>query len=119
MAAERLPLLSEEVSDLARRAGLGDRFLYWRGHSGRRYLFTAIACESLADFRSAVVILAEFRPDGRFVGRTVTALDSAGRGWPPIVPAGQAAFVHLLATTAEDRRAVLRDLGSTTLSLAA
>ena len=63
MVAVVPPLLSD-APKLAERAGFGDRFRYWRGRSGRRYLFTAVPPDDLDDFRSAVVILAGRRGRG-------------------------------------------------------
>ena len=116
MVAEFLPTLSDAAPGLARRAKLGDRFHYWRGRSGDRYLFSAVPFDALADFRSAVTILAEPTPDGRFIAWAVAIVDSAGRlespdgSWPAGVPHGSVAFVHFLAATDGDRRGLVDDI---------
>jgi hypothetical protein len=114
MVAEPLILLSERPPEVPMRPGFGDRFRYFRGKSGRRYLFTLINRDELADFRSAVVLLARRTPGG-LRATSVSALDDAGRPmgsdcWPPIVPADCRVLVHLLAEREEDRRAVVADL---------
>src|SRR5687767_9695206 len=101
MVAEPPILLSERPPEVPMRAGFGDRYRYFRGISGRRYLFSLINREELPDFRSAVVLLARREPQGlRAV--SVTALDDKGRavgaaGWPPLVPSDCRVLVHLLA----------------------
>ena len=116
MVAELSPLLSDTTPSLARRAKLGDRFRYWSGQSGRRYLFSAVPFEALADFRSAVAILAEAATDGRFIAWAVGVIDSAGRleaddgSWPAIAPRGSVAFVHFLAETDRERQELFDDL---------
>jgi hypothetical protein len=118
-------LLSDRPPNLARRAGLGDRFHYFRGASGRRYLFSAVAREELADFRSATVILAKRAPDGRLAAWSIAALDRFGRPtdsrrpWPPIMPIDSFVLVHLLAPTEADRLDVVDDLTTASLPLAA
>jgi hypothetical protein len=114
MVAELPILLSERPPEVPMRAGFGDRYRYFRGVSGRRYLFTVINRDELRDFRSAVVLLAQRDATGlRAV--SVSALDDAGRpigsaGWPPVVPHDCRVLVHLLADREEDRRAVVADL---------
>jgi hypothetical protein len=114
MVAEPPILLSERPPEVPMRAGFGDRYRYFRGISGRRYLFTVINRDELADFRSAVVLLARRAADGlRAV--SVSALDDGGRPigsdrWPPLVPADCRVLVHLLAEQDDDRRAVVADL---------
>ena len=112
MVAEPLVLLSERPPEVPMRAGLGDRFRYVRGVSGRRYLFTRIEPDELADFRSAVVILAKREPGG-LRALSVAELDAAGRpvgvsAWPTIVPRDGVVLVHLLAEHVSARRAVSR-----------
>jgi hypothetical protein len=114
--AEPLPALSDPVLGLARRAELGDRFRYWRGSSGARYLFSAVPFAALADFRSAAAILAEPTADGRYLAWSAAVIDSAGRlnrldqSWPVGAPAGSVAFVHFLAETEAELYALVSDL---------
>ena len=114
MVVESPFLLSDRPPEVPMRAGLGDRFRYVRGASGRRYLFSVIGREDLHDFRAAVVVLARRRGGGLQALR-VAELDAAGRpanraGWPPIVPHDCCILVHLLAERADERRAVIDDL---------
>jgi hypothetical protein len=125
MVAAHPPVLSDHPPDFPRRAGLGDRFHYFRGRSGRRYLFSTVALAELSSFRSVVVILARREPCGRLAAYAVTILDRFGRPsdsrrpWPPIVPADSVTLVHLLAVTEADRLALVDDLTTASLRLAA
>jgi hypothetical protein len=114
-------LLSEDAPESARNAGLGYRYRYWRGASGRRYLFTAIPSESLADFRSVVVIQAEPVADGRLRARAVYAIGEKGEtdGVPPRKAPGDKVFVHFLAASEEERRRIIEDLAAVQVRLAA
>jgi hypothetical protein len=91
------------VPQAALAAGLPARYLYWRGRSGRRYLFTRTPVADLADFVGAVAILVV---DGAVVFA----------GEPAAAQAAAAAFerasahVHLLAASPAARRAVIADL---------
>jgi hypothetical protein len=125
MVAVLPPILSDHPPDVARKAGLGDRFHYFRGRSGRRYLFSRVASDELAGFRSAVVILARSAGGGRLAAYALTALDRLGRPadspgrWPPAVPADAVVLVHLLSATEADRRDLVLDLTADWLALAA
>jgi hypothetical protein len=110
------PLLSDCPPELPQKAGLGDRFHYFRGRSGRRYLFSAVPIEALADFRNAVVMLG-YRNGRGVVAHALATLDrdgrpaSADRPWPPMAR-GSLLLVHLLAATEAERRAVAADLAT-------
>lgn len=93
---------------------MADRFHYWCGASGRRYLFTAVPAESLGDFCHAIAVLAAPDGTGALSGRAVSLVETPGDALslaaaltadPRLV-----AFVHLLAPTAGEREAVLDDL---------
>ena len=116
MVAVLPPLLSDQPPEVPQRVGLGDRFHYFRGLSGRRYLFTAVAREDIADFRSAVVLVASPAPNGRLAAGWVAAIDPFGRvagrdrrlpDWPDAV-----VLVHLLAATELERRGLVADLST-------
>lgn len=98
---------------------LGDRFRYWRGASGRRYLFTEIDGAELADYRGAVAVEIEDRAgDEAGEGRVINLLEIDEDGGIRRHPVGfnaepSAAFVHLLATSAAERQAILLDLAAT------
>ncbi len=105
-------------------AGLGHRFHYWHGASGRRYLFTAVSGAELGDFRDAIVVLATKGPSGSLSGETVMLLGAEGGERAAIArrlaDSRVVAFIHLLAPTEDGRRAVLGDLlGEPPASLAA
>jgi hypothetical protein len=119
-----LLLLSERPPESPRLAGLGDRFHYFRGASGRRYLFSVVAARELADFASAVVMVAHRRLDGSLAVASVARLDADGRplgavGGPSLVPPGCVVLVHLLAESEAARRAVVADLAAPATPVAA
>lgn len=102
--------------------GLSERYHYWCGRSGRRYLFSAVTANDLLDFTAAVVVLA--RRDGAAVtGEEAMVLDGEGRKQLEArlaVDPGIAAFIHLLSPTDAARRATIDDLlGTSARRLAA
>ncbi len=93
------------VPKAALAAGVPPRYQYWFGRSGCRYLFTCTEAGSIADFADAVAIVVSA---GEIVWTgEAAALASAPRG---VRFPADAAYVHLLAATSEDRRAVIEDL---------
>jgi len=116
MVAELLPILSDTASGLSRRAELGDRFRFWRGGSGARYLFSAVPFEALTDFRQVAVIVAEPTADGAFLAWSAASIDSGGNlypldaAWPSCAPTGSFVFVHFLAENEAGVDALLGDL---------
>jgi hypothetical protein len=117
MVAVLPPLLSDQPPEVPQRVGLGDRFHYFRGFSGRRYLFSAVAREDLGDFRSAVVILARPAANGRLSAHWMALLDPFGRPEArdrrfPTPSADTVVLIHLLSATDRARRDVLADLSA-------
>ncbi len=119
MVAVAPPLLSDRPPEIPQKAGLGGRFHYFRGRSGRRYLFTAVTGETLGDFRSVVAIMAEPTPSGRLAAHAVMTLDAHGRIGPladrtaPPPQGGETlCLVHLLAASEAERCAVVADLAA-------
>lgn len=116
MVAMLPPLLSAPSPKAPQTVGLGDHFHYFRGLSGRRYLFSAVGREELADFRSAVVIFARRAADGRLAAHWLMTLDAFGRTasgdrrWPPQPGADEVVLVHLLSETDAARRDLVADL---------
>ena len=126
MVAVVPPLLSDHPPEIPQQAGLGDRFHYFRGRSGRRYLFTVVPRESLEDFRNVVVILAEAQPGGRLGAKTVATVDALGRIGPApdpglLPPADRQTLclIHLLAASETERLRVVADLTSPAMEVAA
>jgi len=114
-----LPLLiSAQPPEVPQRAGLGDRFHYFRGASGRRYLFSTVPRCELADFHSAVVIFAHPTRSGRLAADRITVLDGFGRPsghdgrWPPTATLGA---VHLLSASDSERHQIVADLSAASL----
>jgi hypothetical protein len=93
---------SSSVSQAAIAAGVPARYLYWRGRSNRRYLFTRTA--ALADFAEGVAIAAVA---GQIVwaGEIGQMPGVCGADWR-----SASFYVHLLAATADERRAIVEDL---------
>lgn len=123
MVAVLPPLLSAQPPAVPRRAGLGDRFHYFRGSSGRRYLFSAIPRAGIGDFHSAVVALARRASDGRIAAHWIAAIDRAGRvrsglRMPPLT-SDTIVLVHLLAPGEAERDDLVADLAPAPLALAA
>jgi len=126
MVAVVPPLLSDRPPEIPQKAGLGDRFHYFRGRSGRRYLFTVVSGETLTDFRNVVAILAEVAPAGRLAARAAVTVDALGRigpapdpAWPPAQGQPTLWLVHLLAASDAERHAVVADLTTLPMRLAA
>lgn len=112
---DQFPLVDGGVPAAAQAAGLGARFHYWCGASGRRYLFTAVSPGGLADFHDVVVVIA--RRDGEVLAGLSIALlgsdaDPERRLVAEMLAADRrlCAFIHLLAPTAAHRRSVIDDL---------
>lgn len=125
MMHTRFPFADGGVPRLADLAGFGDRFHFWCGASGRRYLFSAVEARALADFRDALVVLARRDANGALIGEAVTLIggtDAAERGTLTARLAADPrleAFVHLLAPTLHARQAALDDILGQTPRLAA
>ncbi|MBA3519723.1 MAG: hypothetical protein H0T75_19260 [Rhizobiales bacterium] len=96
---------SPSVSLAAAAAGLPSRYVYWHGHSGRRYLFTATDPASLADFDDCVA-MAVHSGLIAWVGEVaaLARMKAAARYCRAAI------YVHLLAATDEERGAVIEDL---------
>ncbi len=113
-------LLSDQPPEVPQRAGLGDRFHYFRGGSGRRYLFSSVPEADLTSFRSAVVLFAVPTAEGRLTATWATVLDRLGRPhglggrteaeWPPSVSPGPVVLIHLLSRSEAERFSILADI---------
>jgi hypothetical protein len=91
------------VPRIAEDAGIGERYRYWTGRSGRRYLFTRTERASLPEFENALAIAVDS-------GRIVWAGDAAAFAVLPAPPLRCELFVHLLASSPDDRAGALADL---------
>jgi hypothetical protein len=96
-----------------------ERYRYFAGRSGQRYIFTKMSVADLEDCRQAVVILLA-KPDPRSGKRKddrpvwLGEIDRHGKRHGPRLTKGRLArsdvFVHLLAENAGMRRSILNDL---------
>lgn len=91
--------------------GRGDRFWYWRGRSGQRYIHSIYAAQSCPPLPGAVYVAVRRSGNARealAVGRFASFLEAfsatAGR------PDADEIHVHLLARDEAGARAVLADL---------
>ncbi len=118
-------LIDGGTPEFAERCGLGDRYRYWLGTSGRRHLFTAVDASALPDFNQAVIVLARRDGNGGYRGVDVGCPGDAGEETAAQILrrlAGDrelAIFVHLLAGNAAARRRLVRDLVGSRQQLAA
>ncbi|MEZ5840386.1 MAG: hypothetical protein R3D02_08135 [Hyphomicrobiales bacterium] len=98
-------------------AGLGEKFRYLKGASGRRYLFSAVDVRDLPNFRDVVVVLSEKGSAGSRQVIWVGALDGepndaerARRAFESWMRRAADAHIHLLASSHEERRRVIDDI---------
>ena len=104
-----------DIPTSVRKTDFGERFQYWTGASGRRYLFSAVRVEDLADFADAVVVIAA-RAGSKslrdlWIGETDGNGDLHGRARRRRAK-GALAFVHLLSPHRHERRAIIDDLAA-------
>lgn len=125
MPIDPLQLIDGGVPRFVERCGLDERFRYWAGGSGRRYLFTAVDGEELASFSSGVAMLVR---EGRFGAAYAVAIVNLSEGGTSAASAlagrlaadGRlTAYVHLLAEGAAAQDAVIDDLSQPRARLAA
>lgn len=113
----RLSISADGTPGVALAAGLDARFHFWRGSSGRRYLFTEVAPENLRHFENVVVLLAEVTRTGRPIAASAAVIEArlfegAGLFRELAASSRLRPFVHFLATTPRARRAVVSDLAA-------
>ncbi|HOV04789.1 MAG TPA: hypothetical protein PLJ34_01940 [Hyphomicrobiales bacterium] len=99
--------------------GLGDKFRYLKGASGRRYLFSSVDLDDLPTFRDVVVVLSEKSGSGTRQIIWVGALDGepndaerARRAFESWMRRAADAHIHLLAESREERRRVIDDISA-------
>lgn len=92
---------------------VAERFNFWRGQSGRRYVFSVFRLEDHPPFEQAVAVLVQRKPHHRrralWIGRL------AGEDWSSVLDLAVAAdadevHLHLLAADEPARLAVVKDL---------
>jgi hypothetical protein len=94
-----------ELSRVAIAAGLPARYLYWVGRSGRRYLFTCTGGASVSDFDSGIAMAIA---GGEIVW--IGEVDMLARMPQSARPRRAEVYIHFLAKTPAERRAVVDDL---------
>lgn len=107
-------IVTDGSPDSARAMGLGEKFRYWRGASGRRYLFSSLPQDAVDDIVDAVVIMTAESAHGspRIVWAGEIDGDGVRSGRLVADPAGQRLrwHAHFLAPDAAARAVVLADL---------
>jgi hypothetical protein len=94
-----------ELSRVAIAAGLPARYLYWLGRSGKRYLFTCTGGESVRDFDTGIAIAVA---GGEIVW--IGEIDMLARMPERARPRRAEVYIHFLAKTPAERRALIDDL---------
>lgn len=112
-----LSISADGTPGVAQMAGLDDRFHFWRGASGRRYLFTEVAPENLRHFENVVVLLAEVTRSGRPIAASASVIEArlfegAALFRELAASSRLRPFVHFLATTPRARRGIVADLAA-------
>jgi hypothetical protein len=121
MPEETLPvyLCEPESAPLSVLAGedLGGRFRFWRGASGRRYMFSVYSSEACPAYDRAVLVGAAVEADG---SRRILFIDDTGAFPEPALGRARARLakarskiefhVHLLAVSPAERTALIDDL---------
>ena len=106
------------IPHAARAIGQKDRYSYWRGASGKRYLFTAVPADTVDDFHNGVVL---FVANARNAARRILSVgmvdngqitEMKARGRKAAKRRPRQAFVHLLAASPEERREVIADIAA-------
>ena len=96
--------------DLLRDADAQDRFWYWRGISGRRYIHSVYPADACPPLPGAVYVLV------KKTGTLRTALSSgllsewSGALSPDVASSGLELHVHLMAATPVEAQAIAADL---------
>lgn len=111
-----LPALGDSA-DVDHARGLADKFRYWCGASGDRYVFTEIDLNEIDEYTETVVLLMDAR---RRSGLRMAYLGEAGsrsaRQSRTLAAAKRSksirAFIHLLAEDADRRKQIIADLAA-------
>lgn len=96
--------------------GLGERFWYWRGRSGRTYIHSIYTRENCPPVAGAVYVVVDVQNGARralAVGRFPQYLESRPPDMKLLCPEASASaeiHIHLLARNEECAKAVLDDL---------
>ncbi|MTI18424.1 hypothetical protein E1162_14360 [Rhodobacteraceae bacterium RKSG542] len=100
------------ASSVAQALGLEDRFAYWHGRSGQRYLFTRVPADELEHYSDSLVLVVKKADQSELVWSG--QLDQDGQmlsaGLPKPMPEDCVVLLHFLATGDEDRKAAFDDL---------
>lgn len=116
-------ILHAGIAPATRIAGFEPLFHFWKGASGRRYLFTESGADGIGFFRDVVVLIAERDAAGDMIGRMVFVVESHEARAELLRLLAEdrrrVAFVHFIAATPAARREVAADLLSVPVAEAA
>ncbi len=101
------------VPATAQSIGLGDRFRYWRGASGRRYLFSLLRESDCDDLQNAVVIEAQAfgsEPVPVWLGEVDGDGVRSGNAIGSTAVGKRRKFAHFLSGSDAERKAIMLDL---------
>lgn len=91
-----------------------DRFCYWQGRTGKRYLFTKIDLEELPGFADCVLLLALEQKDAspilHWVGEIKDFTPQCFRTLSADYAGGLTAYIHLLSDNGQERQKMVLDL---------
>lgn len=86
--------------------GLNDRYVYWQGKSGEKYIFTKIHAHEIPLFRNCILLTANTQPEPQLL--SVAMIEDATTHRQPSSEDAQY-YVHLLAS-GDHCETILQDL---------
>lgn len=110
---EMMQLNCGRVPATAQSIGLGDRFRYWRGTSGKRYLFSLVRESDFGDLANVILIEASVcsqEPVPVWLGEIDSEGNKSGYVIGHASQSKRRTFVHFLAGSDVERQAVMLDL---------
>lgn len=101
------------VPTIAQSLGLGENFRFWRGASGRRYVFSLLRDSDLDDLQNVILIeagMAGLEPVPVWLGEVDHDGERHGEAIGVAHGARRRRYVHFLEGSDADRHAALNDL---------
>ncbi len=101
------------VPTIAQSLGLGENFRFWRGASGRRYLFSLVSESDLDDLQNVILIeagMSGLEPVPVWLGEVDHDGERHGEVLGAAFGSRRRRYVHFLDGSDADRHAALDDL---------
>lgn len=103
--------------DIDHANGLADKFRYWHGASGDRYVFTEIDLNEIDEYTETVVLLMDARRRSGLKLAYLGEADCINATQTRLLAAAKRskfvrAFIHLLAKDADRRKHIIADLAA-------